>query len=160
MNKKKRQGSWIGALTLINALFLLLGFLCWTGVGLRNRALNDYSQGFIYEENEGFVCLELKNGENLELYFGTESVKVKDADKVSGLQEQTKVILFIQEYLLKQDKRLSRKTTQYVGEYRLHYFLYKLGYKRAQTKDADLEYEQDSRWYVNAVSRWVGWLGI
>ena len=159
-NVQKRKGSWLSVITLINALFLLLGLLCWTGTYLRNKALNEYGQGYSYQQQGNVVILDLGDEINVELHFGKSSVKIVDAYRVSTKNEQTQIILFIQSYLQSQDKSLSRMITDYVGEYRLHCKLYQCGYEVARTKDVDLEYERDPRWYVNVCSRLLGWTGL
>lgn len=147
-------------LTLLNALFLLLGLLCWTGTYLRNKALNEYGQGYNYQVQGNTVALDFGNGMNVNLRFGENSVKIIDAYRVSTTKDQTQIILFVQSYLHKQGKELSRKVTDCVGEYRLHCKLYEFGYEKERTKDVDLEYDGDPRWYVNVCSRLLGWLGI
>ena len=157
---KKRKDRRISVLTLINVLFLLLGILCWTGTYLRNKALNEYRQGYSYEIDGDVICLQLRDEVKVNLRFGTTSVKIEDAYRVSTTEDQTQVILFIQSYLGKQGKQLSRTTTDCLGEYRLHCKLYLQGYEIEHTKDVDLEYDEDPRWYVGVCSRLLGWSGI
>lgn len=155
----KRRSSCIGVITLINALFLLVGILCWTGTYLRNEALNECVQGYAYEVCGDTVDLDLGDDVRVELRFGENSVQIKDAYRVSTIKDQTQVILFIRQYLSKQNQPLTRTVTDCVGEYRLHYRLYRWGYEEERTKDVDLEYEGDSRWYVNVCSRVLGFVG-
>jgi len=67
---KNDKSSWISIVTLINALFLLFGFLCWTGTCFRNKALNEYQEGYEYLVQGDRVCLDFGDGENVELRFG------------------------------------------------------------------------------------------
>lgn len=157
---KKRKGSRISVLTLINVLFLLLGILCWMGTYLRNKALNEYRQGYSYQVQDEVVKLSLSSGIELELRFGENSVSIKDAYRVSTTEDQTQVILFIRSYLQEDGKQLSRTVTDCLGEYRLHCKLYEQGYEIEHTKDVDLEYDEDPRWYVGVCSRLLGWSGI
>ena len=157
---KKRKGRRISVLTLINVLFLFLGILCWTGTYLRNKALNEYRQCYSYEIDGDIICLRLHDGVKVNLRFGETSVSIKDAYRVSTTEDQTQVILFIRSYLQEDGKHLSRTVTDCLGEYRLHCKLYEQGYKREHTKDVDLEYEKDPRWYVGVSSRLLGWSGI
>ena len=159
-NRKNKQKGVIGVITLVNALFLLISLLCWTGTYLRNKALNEYGQGYSYQQQGNIVVLDLGDETNVELRFGKSCVKIVDAYRVSTLKDQAQVILFIQDYLHNQDKSLSRKITDCVGEYRLHCKLYQCGYEVARTKDVDLEYERDMRWYVNVCSRLLGFTGL
>ena len=176
-NRKNKQKGVMGAITLVNALFLLISLLCWAGTYLRNETLNGYSlmefrfQGcnnvvalvrrdLEFNELNDAVNLLLENGTTVELQFGENSVKVVDAYRISTIDEQTEIILFVQSYVLNHGKELTRDLTDYIGEYRLHCKLYEWGYATAQTKDADLEYGKDPRWYVNLISRVIGLLGI
>lgn len=158
-NRKNKQKGVIGVITLVNALFLLISLLCWTGTYLRNEALNECVQGYAYEVCGDTVDLDLGDDVRVELRFGENSVQIKDAYRVSTIKDQTQVILFIRQYLSKQNQPLTRTVTDCVGEYRLHYRLYRWGYEEERTKDVDLEYEGDSRWYVNVCSRVIGFVG-
>lgn len=157
---KQRKSRWGIALTILNTLFLLLSTLCWAGTYSRNKALNEYSNGYTYDEKEQIVCLELEHGRKVDMQFGESSVKIKDANRISTLKEQTHIILFIKYYLKLQGQVSIRSNTEYLGEYRLHCKLYKLGYQKERTKDVDLEYGKDPRLYVNVFSRVLGWMGI
>ena len=158
-HKQTKKSSWLSLITLINALFLLVGILCWTGTYLRNEALNECVQGYAYEVCGDTVDLDLGDDVRVELRFGENSVQIKDAYRVSTIKDQTQVILFIRQYLSKQNQPLMRTVTDCVGEYRLHYRLYRWGYEEERTKDVDLEYEGDSRWYVNVCSQVLGCVG-
>ena len=176
-NRKNNQKGAIGVITLVNTLFLLISLLCWTGMYLRNKALNGYSlmefrfqccnnvvafarRDLEFSELDDTVILRLENGTMVELQFGENSVKVVDAYRISAIDEQTEIILFVQSYVSNHGKELTRGLTDYIGEFRLHCKLYEWGYATAQTKDADLEYGNDPRWYVNLISRLIGLLGI
>ena len=52
---KQRKSRWGIALTILNTLFLLLSTLCWAGTYSRNKALNEYSNGYTYDEKEQIV---------------------------------------------------------------------------------------------------------
>ena len=158
-HKQTKKSSWLSLITLINALFLLVGILCWTGTYLRNEALNECVQGYAYEVCGDTVDLDLGDDVRVELRFGENSVQIKDAYRVSTIKDQTQVILFIRQYLSKQNQPLMRTVTDCVGVYRLHYRLYRWGYEEERTKDVDLEYEGDSRWYVNVCSQVLGCVG-
>ena len=158
--RKNKQRGVIGVITLVNALFLLISLLCWTGTYLRNKALNEYGQGYSYQQQGKIVVLYLGEDVRVELQFGENSVKITNAYCVSTIKDQTRVILFIQQYLDKQNRPLMRTVTDCLGEYRLHCKLYKWGYEEERTKDVDLEYERDTRWYVNVCSRLLGFTGL
>ena len=69
-NRKNKQKGVIGVITLVNALFLLISLLCWTGTYLRNKALNEYGQGYSYQQQGNIVVLDLGDETNVELRFG------------------------------------------------------------------------------------------
>ena len=147
-------------MAIFNVLFFLVATLCLVGTCSRNKALNEYKEGCTYKVQGNAVYLSLSNGVNVKLQFGEISVKIKDAYLVSTITDQTQIVLFIQLYLQGKGKELSRTTTDCVGEYRLHCALYHMGYKKEHTKDFDLEYDNDARWYVNVCSRVIGWTGL
>lgn len=63
-------------------------------------------------------------------------------------EEQVEVAIFIVSYLKTNDIECDRTVNNLVAEISLHSYLYKLGISETSTVDADLEYVEDSRWYV------------
>ena len=63
-------------------------------------------------------------------------------------EEQVQVISFVIDYLETNGIYYDRTLNNFVAELSLHSYLYKLGIKESSTKDADLEFTEDSRWYV------------
>lgn len=53
-----------------------------------------------------------------------------------------------------------RTNSEIYGELRLHNMLYSLGIAREHTRDCDVDYIDDSRWYINSMSKLIGWMGI
>ena len=87
------------------------------------------------------------NGKEVVIIFSDNSVKVKDCHKLSK-EEQVQVVSFIVTYLDSNDIYYDRTINNLVAEISLHNCLYKLGISKTSTIDADLEYVEDSRWYV------------
>ena len=155
--KKKRS---LIVLTAVNALILLMSIYCLIRTTQNNKFINSYITDFDYEEYEnGKVILTLEEDKRITLHFGNDSVKVVQAYQAASRKESVSVMLFIRYYTQSKGMKLSRSNTQILGEYRLHNLLYNVGYKRAQTADADIDLVKDRRWYVNIVSSVYGWIG-
>ena len=155
--KKKRS---LIVLTAVNVLILLMSIYCLIRTTQNNKFINSYITDFDYEEYEnGKVILTLEEDKRITLHFGNDSVKVVQAYQAASRKESVSVMLFIRYYTQSKGMKLSRSNTQILGEYRLHNLLYNVGYKRAQTADADIDLVKDRRWYVNIVSSVYGWIG-
>ena len=74
-------------------------------------------------------------------------MKINDCQTLSK-EEQVEVVSFIIDYLESNDIYYDRTVNNFVAELSLHSYLCKLGIAEASTKDADLEFVEDSRWYV------------
>lgn len=74
-------------------------------------------------------------------------MKVVDCYKLSK-EESVEVASFIVDYLKTNNIESDRTVNNFVAEISLHSYLYKLGVEESSTKDADLEFDEDSRWYV------------
>ena len=155
--KKKRS---LIVLTAVNVLILLMSIYCLIRTTQNNKFINSYITDFDYEEYEnGKVILTLEEDKRITLHFGNYSVKVVQSYQATSRKESVSVMLFIRYYTQSKGMKLSRSNTQILGEYRLHNLLYNVGYKRAQTADADIDLVKDRRWYVNIVSSVYGWIG-
>ena len=97
--------------------------------------------------------LRFVSGKNFPAKTGTRKIATSKDESIS-------VALFIRYYTRLNGIKTARSNTDFTGEYRLHNCLYKLGYKRKQTQNADIEYVKDRRWYVNVASTFIGWIGI
>lgn len=107
----------------------------------------EYKNNYVVEKvGENTFSQRLKN-KNVDIYFSDCSVKVKDCHKLSK-EEQVQVASFIVTYLDSNDIYYDRSINNMVAEISLHSYLYKLGISETSTIDADLEYVEDSRWYV------------
>ena len=116
----------------------------------------DYGE-FQYQEEENDVYLTLSSGETVRIRFGKNSVKIYESYRYGDTVYE--IIAFVQEYSEEKGYEISRGKAELVGECRLHNGLYSVGYKRAQTMHSDLEYTADPRWYVNWLSKILGWFG-
>ena len=95
--------------------------------------------------NEAFS--QKVNDKDVIIVFSSDSVKIKDCQTLSK-EEQVEVVSFIIDYLESNDIYYDRTVNNFVAELSLHSYLYKLGIAESSTKDADLEFNEDSRWYV------------
>ena len=91
-------------------------------------------------------------GETVVFNFGDGSVKIKDSYKYSSKEEIYEMSKFIRNYFDNQGQKIPRKNSEIIGEITLHNYLYSIGYKRDNTSDADIDYFNDPRWYVNIAS--------
>ncbi len=130
--------------------------------GIENqKKINAKQENFIYREiNETEVVFRLTNGKETTMQFGERSVKVKNAYEANERAEGIEIVLFIRWYADRKGYKVTRKNEDVLGEYRLHNYLYELGYKKEQTRDSDLEYDKDKRWYVAVISKIIGWCGF
>ncbi len=103
--------------------------------------------------------LTLSSGKEVKIRIGESAAWVADSYLYTK-EEIYEILSFVKGYALEKGYDITRKDAELVGEFRLHQFLYEIGYKEEQTKDLDLEYKADSRWYVNVASKIIGWCGF
>ncbi len=153
---KKIKKYWLIILSSILFLMSLLFFLLTN----RNvRILNDTNPSYYYKERSS-VSVHLPSDEIAVLYFRNNHTKIKNSYQCDTIADCYATVMAIQSYARQNDIEITRPLTEMVGELRLHNFLHEIGYKTDETGDADLEYIQDRRWYVNVASKMVGWMGL
>ena len=106
------------------------------------------------------MLLTLQNKEEIRLQFESDSVKIIQSFKHSSTETIFQITQFVRYYAQGKGYEIERDVTEMYGEIRLHNTLYNLGYKRDKTGDCDLDYAADRRWYVNAASKLIGWIGL
>lgn len=148
------------AITVLNILLLIGSIVCTALTYRNNEIINSTETTFVYREEGGGVLLTLQNKEEIRLQFGSDSVKIIQSFKHSSTETIFQTVQFVRFYAQGKGYEIERDITEMYGEIRLHNIAYKLGYKREQTGDCDLDYIADRRWYVNAVSKLIGWIGI
>lgn len=105
---------------------------------------------------EGCVAIRREGeGEVSQLVFSSHKAKIFDS-YIFSTEEICSIVLYIIEYAEKYGIEISRSYKELCGEIILHKWLYKLHIKRAQTKDCDLDFHKDNRWYVNLLSKIIG----
>ena len=118
---------------------LVLSILFLIGTSINNKIVNSVDLNFKYREENGKTVLELEEKEVV-LQFGKESVRVVNSHVRENKETQLQTVLFIRKYL---GEQTPRQTTDLLGEFRLHNALYRLGIKRQQAGESDLDYIKD-----------------
>ena len=132
---------------IIKLISILITLIVLTNFVIITTHVYEYKNNYVVEKvGENTFSQRLKN-KNVDIYFSDCSVKVKDCHKLSK-EEQVQVASFIVTYLDSNDIYYDRSINNMVAEISLHSYLYKLGISETSTIDADLEYVEDSRWYV------------
>lgn len=132
---------------IIKLISILIILIVLTNFVIITTHVYEYKNNYVVEKvGENAFSQRLKN-KNVDIYFSDCSVKVKDCHKLSK-EEQVQVASFIVTYLDSNDIYYDRTINNLVAEISLHSYLYKLGISETSTVDADLEYVEDSRWYV------------
>lgn len=132
---------------IIKLISILITLIVLTNFVIITTHVYESKNNYVVEKvGENAFSQRLKN-KNVDIYFSDCSVKVKDCHKLSK-EEQVQVASFIVTYLESNDIYYDRTINNLVAEISLHSYLYKLGISETSTIDADLEYVEDSRWYV------------
>ena len=148
-------------LLIVTVAALLVGACAVAQKHYNTKLLHSINEDFTYRENaDGKVVLTLETGTEVTIEFGNAAAKVVNAYQIDGTKERLSTVLFIRAYAESHGIEMPRSISDLYGEYQLHVDLYKLGYKRSCTGDADLDYQGDQRWYVNAVSKVLGWIEV
>lgn len=133
---------------IIKLISILITLIVLTNFVIITTHVYEYkNKTFNVEEVSKEAFSQKVKDKNVIIIFLDNSVKVKDCHKLSK-EEQVQVASFIVAYLESNDIYYDRTINNLVAEISLHRYLYKLGISEASTIDADLEYVEDSRWYV------------
>lgn len=148
-------------LTVFNIVLFLLSLMAYFDTRENLKIFNSAGNDFNYTETEkGRVELTLRQGERVTIEFDETSAIVWDAYRYDDRPMMVKIIRFIRYYCDKNGVEITRENSELWGELRLHTTLYKMGNRQSQTRNADIDYTSDERWYVNVVSRVLGRMGI
>ncbi len=112
-----------------------------------------------YTKADGKAIVALPSGRNAVLSFEKDHVSISPS---AGTTYRDAVMLagFIKGDAQTEAITPTRSTTEWIGEYRLHTLLSDLDCQTEHTEQADIEYDADKRWYVNAASFMLGFFGI
>ena len=156
----KEKKIWI-ILTAINVILLITCIIAASETSKNLKIFNATDDAFDYEEQEeGKVDLTLNKGKRVTIVFHKTNAEVVGAYRYNDKPDLIKIIRFIRYYCKLHEVEIARCNSDLWGEYRIHTALYAVGYKRAQTENANIEYGKDERWYVNAIGSILGWIGI
>ena len=147
-------------LTVLNVLLLIGSIVCTVLTYRNNKIINSTETTFVYREEDVGVLLTVQNQEEIRLQFESESVKIIQSYKHNDTETIFQTVQFVRFYAQGKGYEIERDVTEMYGEIRLHNILYNFGYKRERTGDCDLDYAADRRWYVNAASKLIGWIGL
>ena len=147
-------------LTVVNIIIFIMSVTSLIGTARNNKKINDVAENFTYLEENGNVSLTLKSGKEITIRFSEKSATVYQGYTANGKRESIEIVSFVRWYAEQKGYKVSQAYTEMYGEYRLHNALYRLGYKRKQTGNSDLDYEKDKRWYVNGISKIIGRSGF
>jgi len=156
--KQKRYLAIIAWISLLCILIITL-FCLWRSYRLIEQ-INIVQPIEYTETTDGKVHVTLPSGENLLFSFGSNRVCVESCSAAPSRTHAINVALFIKGYAEKNDIECPRSLIMLIGEYRLHSVLAAIGYKSYRTNNADIDYSQDSRWYVECMSAVFGYVGI
>ena len=160
--KAKKHSKRIYFLTFLNIGILIMVLFCLWHLRQTLELINTTELPAIpeTETDTDTVTAELPSGNTARIYFGKNAFKVKDCSSAASREDMIAVLCTAKAYCNQNNISVSRKNIDLIGEYRLHVFLYQIGYKREQTGNADIDYIQDHRQYVNIASRLFGIFGI
>lgn len=147
-------------LTVINIIIFIMSVMSLIGTARNNKKINEVAESFVYGEENGNVSLTLTSGKKIRIRFNEKSAIVYQGYTAKGKTESIEIVSFIRWYAEQSGYEVRQSYTEMYGEYRLHNALYRLGYKRKQTGNSDLDYEKDKRWYVSVASKIIGRSGF
>ena len=147
---------WVIFLLIVNAMMLSASIFCLVLTG-QNVSLFNRQEIEVRQEGDSCFILTARSGKEYGLDFGGTSVKI--VDSYAADREDCLDIISALRMLDTQDK-FTRDNSDLMGELRLHKILYSLGIARKSTRDCDLDYTSDKRWYVETTSKLIGWMGV
>lgn len=134
--KQGRSGrKAVAVLAVFDVVLLCVSIFCMLRTPRNNQKINQEERAFQYSETSDKVVLTLKSGREACLVFGESSVRVLNAYRHE--EEKHELLVFVRDYAAEQGYQFRRLNTELLGEFRLHTLLYRVGYKRAQTRNLD-----------------------
>ena len=156
-----RRNKALIILTIFNIILFVLSIIAYFGTRENLKIFNSTGNAFDFNEIEkGRVELYLNQRDRVTLVFDETNVEVSSAYRYDDRPEMVEIIRFIRYYCEMNGLEIKRTNSDLWGEMRLHTTLYKMGYREAHTLNAEIDYDKDDRWYVNAVGSVLGWIGI
>ena len=148
-------------LTVFNIVLFLLSLMAYFETKENLEQFNSTENDYDYtDKGQGLVVLFLNPKDKVTIEFDETSVMVRNAYRYDDRPMMVKIICFIRYYCDKNGVEITRNNSDLWGELRLHTTLYKMGNRQSQTRNADIDYTSDERWYVNVISSVLGRMGI
>lgn len=149
----------VTALIVTAALLIISLFCLWRSHRLIEQM--EIAEPIEYIETaDGKVIATLPSGVSLTFAFGKNRVSIENCSSAPSREQAIDIALFIKGYAQKEKIDIPRPLVMVIGEYRLHSVLTAMGYESHRTNNADIDYSQDSRWYVETMSAVFGYVGI
>ncbi len=145
---------------IVLATMLIISLFClWRSHCLIDRM--EIAEPIVYTEtDDGKVTATLPSGESLLFAFGENRVSIANCSLAPSREHAIDIALFIKGYAQKKGISIPRPLVMVIGEYRLHSILTAMEYESHRTNNADIDYSQDSRWYVETMSAVLGYVGV
>ena len=102
---------------------------------------------------------ELSDSKTVEVRFGDSSMMIVDCYKLDR-NERLETLHYAYGSLEQLALTTNRTFQSMEGELAAHAYLYDFGIEKASTRDADLDYAGDPRWYVRLLSAMFQILGV
>ena len=138
-------------LAILAAIITLFMATCKNVDIFNSMEINEYKAS----GNEVLYGLN-SSGKTVTIIFDENSAKIKNSYEFSSKEEVYEISKFIRKYLEKQGIVIIRKNIEIAGEIMLHNNLFRIGFMRQSTANADIDYVADQRWYVNVFSVVLG----
>lgn len=137
--KTNRKWPWLYAYFALQVLFFVLCLFIRTEIQLGYAG-----KSFSSEDKETIV---LSDGKEARIRFDDASAKVMDSFRFDS-QERFEICSYILKSLDGTPRQTNRSIQSMEAELSLHAYAYRLGIEKGKSKDADLDYSEDPRWYV------------
>ena len=122
---------------------------------------SNYISGLAHEKTpvSKTITYELGTTKLVEVIFGEDSMKIVDCYRLDR-SERLEILHHAYSSLDELGITTKRTIHSLEGELAAHAYLYDWGIEKASTRDADLDYWEDPRWYVRFVSAMLQILGV
>jgi len=148
---KDSRRPWLYAYFALQSLAFLLCLFIRTEIQLSYAEKPSVSA-----EKETIV---LSDGKEARICFGEDSAKVVNCFLFDN-QERFEICSYIRKNLEGTPKNANRSLHSLEAELSLHAYAYRLGIEPGKSKDADLDYSEDSRWYVRMATSFFEVAGL
>ena len=122
---------------------------------------SNYISGLTHEENQvsKTITYEVGTTKLVDVRFGEDSMKIVDCYRLDR-SERLETLHHAYSSLDGLGIKPKRTIHSMEGELAAHAYFYDWGIEKASTRDADLDYAEDPRWYVRFVSAMLQILGV